>query len=340
MYQVKISLPSHEDNISFNNFIPGKERAESQFNFHINTDIKKADFWFVFEDLKKDIEYCKVPKDNVIYLNNETSFKKDYFFQNYVQLFLNQFSDTYSCYPSNHILQNNTFPFLPWMIHANHGSSIYKKSDYDYDYFSNLEILKKTKGLSVICSNKINTENHSLRFEFLKIVKEYFGENIDWFGSGVNELTSKHKGIFQYKYHLVLENDSKNNLISEKLFDSYLGLSFPIYYGAPNISEYFNENSFKTIDINNVSESISTIESVLNGETYEKNINSLIESKSKVLNEFNFVNRIKQIINNKTTTNLNDVYIDSLRSTNFYWKNNTPLKQKIKREVKRKLRLH
>ena len=62
----------------------------------------------------------------------------------------------------------------------------------------------------------------------------------------------------------------KNNLISEKLFDSYLGLSFPIYYGAPNISEYFNENSYKTIDINNISESISTIEGVLSEDIYEK----------------------------------------------------------------------
>jgi len=340
MYQVKISLPSHEDNISFDNFLSLKDAKDSKFNFHINSDIEEADFWFVFEDLKKEIEYCKVPKNNVIYLNNETSFKRDYFFQNYMQLFLNQFEDTYSCYPSNHKLQNNTFPFLPWMIHANHGSSIYKKNDYNYDYFTNLKKLEKTKGLSVICSNKINTENHSLRFEFLKIVKEHFGDNIDWFGSGVNELTSKRQGIFQYKYHLILENDSKNNLISEKLFDSYLGLSFPIYYGAPNIYEYFNENSYKTIDINNISESISTIEGVLSEDIYEKNIDSLVESKSKVLNEYNFVNRIKEIINNKKTVDTKDAYIDSIRSANYFWKNNTPVKQKIKKEIKRKLRLN
>ena len=36
----------------------------------------------------------------------------------------------------------------------------------------------------------------------------------------------------------------KNNLISEKLYDSYLGLAFPIYFGAPNSGEYFPKNSF------------------------------------------------------------------------------------------------
>ena len=43
---------------------------------------------------------------------------------------------------------------------------------------------------------------------------------------GVNSLNDKWDGIHDYKYHIVLENEA-NYLISEKLFDSYLGLSFP-----------------------------------------------------------------------------------------------------------------
>ena len=80
-----------------------------------------------------------------------------------------------------------------------------------------------------------------MRYEFTKNVKDYFGSNIDWFGSGINTIEDKWVGFEEYKYHIVIEN-GQNNLISEKLFDSYLGLSYPIYYGAPNVGDYFQLN--------------------------------------------------------------------------------------------------
>ena len=83
------------------------------------------------------------------------------------------------------------------------------------------------------------------------------------------------KLISNSKYHIVLENDSKYNLISEKLYDSYLGLSFPIYYGAPNINNYFDKNSLETIDINDIAGSINTIENAIENNLYEKNFNLL-----------------------------------------------------------------
>ena len=68
-----------------------------------------------------------------------------------------------------------------------------------------------------------------------KYFKKHFKDRLNWYGNGVNEINNKFEVISNSKYHIVLENDSKYNLISEKLYDSYLGLSFPIYYGAPNV---------------------------------------------------------------------------------------------------------
>ena len=124
MVDIKVTLPSHGKNLNFTNFHSPKN--SHKYKFHINSKIKTADIWIVFEDLKDEVEYCKVPKENVIYLNNETSFKKNHFFEDHMVEFLNQFNYTYGCYPNlkpNHI---NTYPFLPWMIHANHGDSIFK----------------------------------------------------------------------------------------------------------------------------------------------------------------------------------------------------------------------
>ncbi len=339
MYEVKISLPSHFSGIKFNNFMKHNSDLRKKYKFHINTEIKKADYWFVFEDLYKETEYCTVPNKNVIYLNNETSFSKDYFYQPFAEKFLNQFDQVYSSYPSNHTKLKNTFPYLPWMIHANHGSAIYEESEFNYDYLNNLELPNKAKKISVICSNKANTQNHSLRVNFLKILKHYFGDELHWYGQGIKQINSKHEGIFEYKYHLVLENDSKKNLISEKILDSYLGLSFPIYYGATNLSDYFDSNSFKNIDINDIKGSIKIIENIINDNYYEKNLPALQQSRNKVLNEYNFLNRIDNIIQaNSVPTSSND-FAEFLKSKNYFWKQNTTTKAKLKNSLKRKLRL-
>ena len=122
---------------------------------------------------------------------------------------------------------------------------------------------------------------------------------MNWYGNGFNEIENKFEVISTSKYHIVLENDSKYNLISEKLYDSYLGLSFPIYYGAPNINNYFDKNSLETIDINDITGSIKKIENVIENNLYEKNLNLINLGKDKVLNDYNFFNRICEIIDNK-----------------------------------------
>ena len=340
MVDVKITLPNETKATNFSNFVDLNDDKFSNVNFLINKNVSNADFWFVFEDLDKDIEKCRVPKNNVIYLNTETSFKKSHFFQNYMHYYISQFGTIYSCYPMSHNNLQNSIPFLPWMIHSNYEASPFDFSNMNYKTLGKNNELNKTIDLSVICSSKKNTENHELRIEFLKILKNYFGNKLEWYGAGFKDIERKSKIIFKSKYHLVLENDYKNNLISEKLFDAFLGESFPMYYGAPNVSDYFPSNSYKPIDINNIDESIKTIENLIDSNTYFENIDELRDSKSKVLNEYNFINRILEIVfeKSKTTTAKEDV--TELYSSQYFWKSLTPIKLKFKKTIKRKLRLN
>ena len=39
------------------------------------------------------------------------------------------------------------------------------------------------------------TDNHKIRYEFTKKLKEYFGAELDWYGSGENPIENKWKGI-------------------------------------------------------------------------------------------------------------------------------------------------
>ena len=338
MIDVKISMASNGKNLALKNFYAKNEN--SGINYHINSDIAKADIWLIFEDLKNDTETCEVSTNKIFYLNNETSFRKDYFFDNHMVTFLNQFSKGFGCYANRHKNYVNTIPFLPWMIHANHGDNIFEESDLNYDYFSKLNNLEKSIDLSVICSNKSHTENHSLRLEFVKTLKNHFGDKLYWYGNGINTIEKKSDIIFKSRYHLAIENDSKHNLVSEKLYDSFLGLSFPIYYGARNINKLFDKDSLISIDINDVNSSIKSIESAMQNNLYIKNFDYILKSKNRVLNEFNIFNRLNRLVEEHISEEPSLSELITIHSSKYYWKKTASNKKKIKRILKRKLRIN
>lgn len=53
----------------------------------------------------------------------------------------------------------------------------------------------------------------------------------------------------KYKYVLAIENGQCMDYWTEKLADSYLAGCYPIYYGCPNISDYFKQDSMLKVDI-------------------------------------------------------------------------------------------
>jgi len=338
MIEVKVSLPGHGNNLSLNNF--HSKNQNHKVNFHINSKISKADFWLVLEDLKYESEMCEVPKKNIFYLNNETSYKVNHYLQKHTVEFLNQFSKGFGPYATKHKNYVSAPSFSPWMIHANHGEDkIYDDSNLNFDYFSKLNYLEKSIDLSVICSNKSQTENHFLRLEFVKLLKNHFGKKLHWYGNGINTIEKKSEIIFKSKYHIVLENCSRTNTVTEKLYDSFLGLSFPIYYGATNIGDLFDKDSLIVIDINDISSSIKTIESVLNSNLYQENFHKLIASKNKVLDEFNLFNRLSKLVEEYISINSSVSNKTVLYSSNYYWKKTTSYKKKTKTFLKRKMRL-
>ena len=76
------------------------------------------------------------------------------------------------------------------MINSNHGNSIFQPHERNFEYFQNLKKIEKTKLLSVICSDKSVTLVKK-KLEFVKKIKNYFGEDIDWFGNGINQINTK-----------------------------------------------------------------------------------------------------------------------------------------------------
>ena len=93
-------------------------------------------------------------------------------------------------------------------------------------------------------------------------------------------------------------------IFSEKLYDSFLSLTFPIYNGAPNISKYFDQNSFKYIDTSpktSWSSSLEIIQKTINTDLQQLQIKSLENSKDRVLNRYTIWPTIENILAKNAT---------------------------------------
>lgn len=99
------------------------------------------------------------------------------------------------------------------------------------------QIYKKSNNISIIASDKNYTEGHRLRHSVIKKNKKHIN---GIFGRGYNLLDNKLLGLKEYRFSIIIENDKKSNLFTEKLIDCFLTGTIPIYWGCPNIDEFFN----------------------------------------------------------------------------------------------------
>ena len=300
MYKIKLSVPGFGNKLDISQYIGNRsDNAVGDYKFFINDpDCRDPDYWFVLDDLNEPQESSFISKSNIFFLSAEVAIPIGYYDSQDKRNFLDQFSFFYTCHDIYRDNAKNTLPFLSWMINANHGPSIFQNSARDLFWFKGLNSLQKNKLISVFCSTKTITPDHYLRLKFVKRLKSHFGNDLDWFGNGVNPLAEKWNGIAPYKYHITLENQSRHNVITEKLYDAYLGLSFPIYWGAPNAASYFPSGSFASINPYDPYGAIHTIEELISSNAWENNLDCIINSKNLVLLNHNPFYRMIDVVSN------------------------------------------
>jgi len=296
MILVKLSTSLWGGGASLKEYIGCENNIIDGVRFYINPpNDMEFDFWFIVDDIKGRQESTLVDPKRIYYFTSETIQEAGFFDTPTAQVFLRQF---FKVFTSHDIYSENAYiqpPFQAWMINANHGFSDFCESGRGIDYLSSLERIEKTGMISVICSNKAITPLHRLRLKFVGEMKKVFKDKLHWYGNGVSSIPSKWEGIAPYKYHLCIENKSQNNTITEKLLDSYLGLSFPVYWGAPNLSDYFPTKSFQSIDIFDRKKSIQIIERIISEDPYDNVLRYLLKARDSVLNELNPFKRMAGI---------------------------------------------
>ena len=64
------------------------------------------------------------------------------------------------------------------------------------------------------------------------------------FKNNVGMIKDKFQFLSSYKFSIAMENTEGDGYISEKLIDSFLAGTIPIYYGDYMIDEYINLEAF------------------------------------------------------------------------------------------------
>tara|TARA_B100000787_G_scaffold36434_1_gene25563 strand:+ start:11542 stop:12483 length:942 start_codon:yes stop_codon:yes gene_type:complete len=107
--------------------------------------------------------------------------------------------------------------------------------------------------------------------------------------------TTKWNGLENYSYSIAIENVCMKNYFSEKFTDCILAWTIPIYYGCPNINEYFPENCYYWLDITSP-DCFEKLEKILNTPITETQIAAVAKAREVILNKHNVWNVVDEII--------------------------------------------
>ena len=260
--------------------IPRRSAKWCNHRFLLHPNGNAIDAWVVYDNLLK-------PETNWIHRNRTMLVTGEPpSVRRYRSLFTSQFGSvrtSHSAVKHPNVVRGHEAQFWHFGMHPcrTHPEIL------DYDALAAMSPPKKLKLMSVISSNKSVTEDHRQRLRFVEQLSAAFGDQVDVFGRGIRDVPDKADAIWEYKYHIVLENDHSGYYMSEKLPDSYLGWSFPFYSGGAFADGVFPPTSFARIDMYQPAASIATIRSHIQADSYERNLNQIAEARRMVLDELN-----------------------------------------------------
>ena len=160
-----------------------------------------------------------------------------------------------------------------------------------YDELKSMVCGKKSKDISCVVSSKHSHRNNYVKSLFKRdspIDLYGKGHQVNFYGENYKGQLNydgkcKIRGLLDYKYSIALENSRQNNYFTEKFADAVLSWTVPIYWGCPNIADYFPEEAYHTIDIN----SNSPTEDIYNIIKYPVNYTALEVARDNILDKYN-----------------------------------------------------
>lgn len=247
---------------------PGGHGRWKDATFVVNQDIDECDAWIVYEGLfGKETTRC--PANQVMLITAEPEDIRAY-----EPGWLRSFDRVRTVQPDiSHSRRTVGHTALPWYLGPG------------YDQLSAGDFPAKTDNISVICSNKAMIGGHRRRLRFVERLLEL--SSMPRFGRGFHDLPDKWEGLAPFRYSIAVENSRHDHYWTEKIADCFLAGTVPIYWGAPNIRDYFPAESIIVIDSLDPVEVARIIKTEATPEAYQRRLPALREAKRRVLEEYN-----------------------------------------------------
>jgi hypothetical protein len=131
------------------------------------------------------------------------------------------------------------------------------------DYYINTTFQKNKLCSFIVSYNENNSFPGSIYNQRVNFAKQILATDLDidiygnnWEYSGITDprikgtLKNKKDGLLDYKYSIAIENCTEEGYFTEKLTDCILTDTIPIYFGCPNIKEYFPD----VVELSNLSD--------------------------------------------------------------------------------------
>lgn len=262
--------------------------GDGKYQYYVNEQLDDPDFVVVRGKGIRETRTFHVAPENTLLLTSEP-----YSVLSYPKGYCKQFGVVCSC-QENLRLPNVIYTpaMLPWFVGVAREKEVRVTAKYEDIAEAKPE---KTKLISVITSNKAFTQGHIDRLRFVEKLKERYGEMVEVFGAGFRPFEDKWDVLAPYKYHIAIENSASKYYWTEKISDCYLAGTYPIYYGCPNIFDYFPSNALSVIDIKNFEQAAETIDQVLAADTYAMRQGELQQCKNMVLKPYNMFEYVAKI---------------------------------------------
>lgn len=167
-------------------------------------------------------------------------------------------------------------PAIPWHV------------NFTYNELVNMPMVKKSRQISWIVGNVKDLPGHIKRWRFLQALRQEPSFEIDLFGKAVRFIEFKNEGLLPYRYSLAVENTYTQDYWTEKIADCLLTWTVPIYYGCPNLEDYFPPKAFIRIDIEKPAHAMAHIREVLANDDWDDRLQALSEARDLILHKYQF----------------------------------------------------
>jgi hypothetical protein len=169
--------------------------------------------------------------------------------------------------------------------------------------FKDLKIAKKNN-VSFVTSNKSQSVGHKLRLQINDMLKRVDVSNgLQYYSHLSPPFHHRRNDFFESsKFHIAVENSKQRNYFTEKIIDCFASKTVPIYYGCPNISDWFSMDGIITF---NDIEELEMIIKRLDSDCYD-NRREAIEHNYEVAKKFHSDNDVVPRLTRKIIEEVNN----------------------------------